>query len=99
MFAETLILQSKQPCKKPVSSELLFAADSRSETRKRDNPEGAWSLFSGTEAQDHLYVTAIFFSCFSCPVTCNREEKFVLVQKFNKNRYPPRQRRQNLIDA
>ena len=41
---KTIILQSKQPCKKPVSSELLFAAYPRQEPRKRDNLEGAWSL-------------------------------------------------------
>ena len=49
---------------KIVSSELLFAADPQPEPRKRSNPEGAWSLFSGTEAQDHLYVTAMFFPAF-----------------------------------
>jgi len=74
-------LQSKQPYKKPVSSELLFAADPRPESGKHGNPEGVWSLFSRTEAQDHLYVTAIFFPTFPDLKPGTEKKKFILVSK------------------
>ena len=83
-----MFLQNKQPCTKPVSSELFFAADPRPKLRKRGNSEGTWSLLSRVEAQDHLYVSAIFFSCFSSPITCNIEEKFVLVLKIQYKPLP-----------
>ena len=67
-----IILQSKQPCKKPVSSELLFAADPRPEPRKRGNPDGAWSLLSRTEAQDHLLLLQ---SLFLLSLTCNLQQR------------------------
>jgi len=49
-----MFLQNKQPCTKPVSSELFFAADPRPKLRKRGNSEGTWSLLSdrgGTSTQ------------------------------------------------
>jgi len=49
---------------------------------KHGNAEGNGSLLSRAEAQYHLYVTANLFSCFACPVTCNREENSFSSKKF-----------------
>ena len=69
-------MQSKQPCKKKtVSSELFLAAETRLEPSKRGNSEGTWSLFSGTEAQDYLYVTAIFFFMLFLPYNLQQRRK------------------------
>jgi len=93
-----MFLQNKQPCTKPVSSELFFAANPRPKPRKRRNLEGTWSLLSRAEAQDHLYVTPSLCFLFPRPVTCNREEKIHFSSKnSNKNRYSPRQLRQKFV--
>jgi len=50
----------------------------------RGNTEGTWSLFSGVEAQDHLYVFTAFDFLIPEPVHKNKEESF----NPNKNRHP-----------
>ena len=50
---ELIFLQSKQPAKKIVSSQLILAAETHQKPKKHGKSEGAWSLLSRAETQDY----------------------------------------------
>jgi len=84
MYCSSCILQRSKPCRKVVSSQLLFAAILRQKPRICGNLEGSWSLLSRAEAQVHLYVSAMQDLLFLQPVPATEKSiRLILHLKTN----------------